>query len=304
MLNKLKEGRNVKEHLNQFFDAKDKLKDIDITVHKDVLSILLLYSLPESFENFRCVIESRDELPNPEMFKVKIIEKSESRTAKESESTQNALHVHKRKFFNKYENAKVNQKREIYKNSERKPQHSQIQCHKCRKFGHSRQQCISKETHQLNKTGKTESYIVIENIEQTTLNIDSSKNMKKEWCLDSECTAHMSSNKNDSNKLSKLSKSLNLTTNNKTKVDRIGEITLSVDRRKYETQLNLKNTLFVPELRTNLMSVSKITDRNYEVLFTKSNAYTLNENHEITMIADRIGDLYYIRKNTEAAAHY
>lgn len=52
---------------------------MDVVINSDLLAIMLLYSLPSSFENFRCAIESRDELPALEVLKVKIIEESEAR---------------------------------------------------------------------------------------------------------------------------------------------------------------------------------------------------------------------------------
>ena len=46
---------------SNIFDAVDKLKEMDVQINNDLLAIMLLYSLPPCFENFRCVIESRDE---------------------------------------------------------------------------------------------------------------------------------------------------------------------------------------------------------------------------------------------------
>lgn len=52
MLHRMEEGSDVREHIGRFFDAVDKLKDMEIDVNKDVLAIALLYSLPPSFDNF------------------------------------------------------------------------------------------------------------------------------------------------------------------------------------------------------------------------------------------------------------
>ena len=65
-LHKVTEGNDVRDHLNDFFDSVDKLADIEIAINPDLLTVMLLYSLPGSFENFRCAIESRDNLPTPE----------------------------------------------------------------------------------------------------------------------------------------------------------------------------------------------------------------------------------------------
>ena len=57
-LARLNEGANVRDHLNEFFDAVSKLKEIKVTIGDDLLAILLLYSLPESYETFRCELEA------------------------------------------------------------------------------------------------------------------------------------------------------------------------------------------------------------------------------------------------------
>jgi len=72
ILQRMNDGGDVKNHLGKFFDAVDKLEEMEIKIDNDLLSIMLLYSLPEKFENFRCVIESRDSLPAPDALRIKI----------------------------------------------------------------------------------------------------------------------------------------------------------------------------------------------------------------------------------------
>ena len=55
ILHKMQEGEDVRDHISKFFDAVDKLEEMEVNVNQD-LTILLLYSLPETYENFRCAI--------------------------------------------------------------------------------------------------------------------------------------------------------------------------------------------------------------------------------------------------------
>lgn len=57
----------------------DKLSDMEVDINPDLLTVMLLYSLLPCFENFRCVIESRVELPSPEVLRVKIVEEHDAR---------------------------------------------------------------------------------------------------------------------------------------------------------------------------------------------------------------------------------
>lgn len=75
---KMLDDEDARDHLRKFFDTADKLREMDINIPQDLLSVLLLNSLPAAFDNFRCAIESRDELPTPEALQIKIIEEYEA----------------------------------------------------------------------------------------------------------------------------------------------------------------------------------------------------------------------------------
>lgn len=72
-------GSDVQRHVDEFFDIVDKLSELTVQVSTELQSIMLLHSLPDSFENFRCAIESRDVLPLPENLKIKILDESATR---------------------------------------------------------------------------------------------------------------------------------------------------------------------------------------------------------------------------------
>lgn len=141
-LTKMKEGEDVREHLNQFFDAVDKLSEMDLVVNDDLLAIMLLYSLPASFENFRCAIESRDELPKPEILKIKILEESEARKSKEADTIVDAMFA-KKVSYSKKKNGKFKSDEESNKVKYVKP--FRFKCHRCKKIGHKAADCRETE---------------------------------------------------------------------------------------------------------------------------------------------------------------
>lgn len=62
--------------------------------------------------------------------------------------------------------------------------------------------------------------------------------------------------------------------------------------------LRLDNTLYVPELRTNQLSVSKATDKGYKDIFDKNAARVLNKRTgKIELVARRENNLYCLRGN-------
>lgn len=70
---------------------------MDVVINPDQLAIMMLYSLPTIFKNFRVTIESRDDLPDPETLRTKIIEESDARkNAATSSQSQDALFVRRK----------------------------------------------------------------------------------------------------------------------------------------------------------------------------------------------------------------
>ena len=61
--------------------------------------------------------------------------------------------------------------------------------------------------------------------------------------------------------------------------------------------VSLNKTLHVPDLSTNLMSVNKITDTGFSVIFTKENAKVFDADINVKIIADKVGDLYFARES-------
>lgn len=59
---------------------------------------------------------------------------------------------------------------------------------------------------------------------------------------------------------------------------------------------SLSNSLYVPDLRTNLVSVSKITNNNLEVVFKKDSALVYDVEGNIKLVADHVSDHYYVRE--------
>ncbi|UYV66573.1 hypothetical protein LAZ67_4002149, partial [Cordylochernes scorpioides] len=74
ILLKMNPNERLQDYLNKFSSLADRLSEMDAQVPEDFLSILLLCSLPESYEGFRTAIETRDELPSFEALKVKMLE--------------------------------------------------------------------------------------------------------------------------------------------------------------------------------------------------------------------------------------
>jgi len=131
IFHKLEEGGDIRDHLGTFFDTVDKLNQMGVDLNEEMLTIILLYSLPSSFEIFRCAIESRDDLPKPESLRIKIIEEYEMRKNDERRVVPNAMVAkkHTKPWQKSQEKSKQN------KNNQQISTKKLI-CHRCQKEGH------------------------------------------------------------------------------------------------------------------------------------------------------------------------
>lgn len=222
LFTKMRDGENMMDHLNNFFGTVDKLKEMEILVAEDLLAILLLYTIPDSYENFRCAIEARDELPSSEALKIKLHEEYNARREKEVQREQNsqgAFHVKSFGSKNKFQKTKRDS---IGASSERgvnssvsNNQRKKYKCNYCHKLGHKASECWSKANKKKSSSNAEEAFtaVTISKPEQT--NIDYSKTKKcvnnvnveekasltiamtaepsvnNEWCIDSGATSHM-----------------------------------------------------------------------------------------------------------------
>lgn len=89
---------------------------------------------------------------------------------------------------------------------------------------------------------------------------------------------------------------LNLASHHSTEVKARGTVRLITAHEDENQVIRLDNTLHVPDLRNNLISVSKITDVGYQVVFDKSQVKILDKNKNPLVTGERIGDLYYLQE--------
>lgn len=65
--------------------------------------------------------------------------------------------------------------------------------------------------------------------------------------------------------------------------------------------VNYENTLFVPDLSTNLFSVAKIINENCGVIFKKKITVVKNKAGDMKLIANKVGNLDFLHQGEESA---
>lgn len=275
ILLKLESGGDMRSHVDKFFDIVDKINEVELVKIEELLTILLLYSIPEEYESFRIAIETKDNLIEPEALKIKLLDEYEARNRNKSEASPGALVARKKK--------------DVKKSGQ--DGNFKFKCYSCGKLGHKAVDCRSKR-----KATDKESSNSNDTMYAEAANTFSSEN--KGWCLDSGATSHMCSQKERFESISvEKCPQLKLANGDTTSIEGCGSVPWKASN-KFST--NLSNTLYVPDLRENLLSVSKICDHGYNILFKKNKAEIIRaESGKIVFTAIRKMDLYHVEEASE-----
>ena len=301
-LHKMADGEDVREHLRKFFDTIDKLSEMEVEINPDLLTVMLLYSLPPNFENFRCAIESRDELPTPESLRIKIVEEFEAR--KKDTYEPNAMYTKKRPTNRKNRRQTGDSETKNTSKDEDAPKGEQFKyrCHRCKKVGHKATNCKERNTD--NKANAADNVSLCVQIEETLLTETHDANVAKrdvKWCLDSGCTAHMgNTNVKFTGTLQNCNGNVNMASESASaQIQGKGTVAIVSEIDGHQRNVNVNEVLRVPKLRTNLLSVGKIADQNFKVIFEKEKAEIVDKNWNTILIADRKDGLYYLRETKD-----
>ncbi|KRX56900.1 Retrovirus-related Pol polyprotein from transposon TNT 1-94 [Trichinella sp. T9] len=297
ILSKMNDEQNLNDFLREFFNCVDKLKAMDLEIADDLLSILLLYAIPDSYESFRVAIESRDELPKPEVLKIKLLEECEARKNREPK--------HDDAMFARGKCQSKNSQRAI-ENPHRKDNVKpfKYKCHRCGKVGHMAKHCRSNPAPQSQQrrrnTQMTHQDCYPDKTSEISLCIGGRSNLK--WCLDSGASSHMCSNKEMFLSMKNMKRTLSLANNKSTEIMGTGTANLEIPGSDGTRSVKLHDTLYVPDLRSNLLSVAKITENGFQVTFQENAAIIANQNLGTVMVAHKENGLYYVESPTFIAA--
>jgi hypothetical protein len=283
ILLKMKNGEDMRDHIRNFFDVVVKLEEMELCIINDLLAILLLYSIPDEYETFRIAIETQEKLPQLEALKIKLLEEYEARKRNSKENVSDAM------FINKNPGRSSQPK----KSEDSKTERFKFACHTCGKIGHMAKDCRSKLFKPKNpKMKPTESTRKAEVVMKLHVEHD------KRWCLDSGASSHMCSEKAKFQEMKTPKvQTLNLANSCSTKIEGSGTVQVSVEE---NLTVRLDETLYVPDLRSNLLSVAKMTEHGFEVIFRRNEAIVTNpDTGENVIVARRDKDMYYIDELSE-----
>lgn len=262
---------NVEEYVSKIMTTAHKLRNIGFKVDDEWLGTLLLSGLPETYKPMIIAIESSGMKISADSVKSKILQ-----DVKICENDTSAFAAN-----HKYKN----------KGNKKQPKRGP-RCYNCNKYGHFAAECKSKSS---KKNQESSSY--------AAAFIASTHSLEDPWYIDSGASVHMTKHRNLLQQEEEpLIKTIKVANDKLLSVHSTGQLTLDVcnDKNQYNKIL-FQNVLYVPELTTNLLSVSQIIKKGGQVKFNRKGCLIFNKNNVVVATASLVNNMYRLDIKSEHA---
>lgn len=229
--------------LNEFSNVIRKLHEIKVQVDEELYTIVLLEALPSTFEQFKVAIMTRDQLPSLDEIKSKIDEEYHRLIKQESAPNENRALMIRGK-----------------ERSDRK-NNKQIKCFNCGMMGHIQRDCRRRGTKTTPPNPNNQSM----RNQALFVNALAITENRREWVMDSGATSHLCNSREMFLNMKQFHETVKLANGTEIQCRYKGTVLIKT---KY-CNLELMDTLFVPELKTNFFSVIKASENGCVVTFDK-----------------------------------
>ena len=281
---KLKEGESVQEHIRKMTELFSALAEVDAPLSEEDRVVYLLASLPDSFGVLVTALEA-----NPEVPKMEVV-------------TERLLHE-ERKLLKRESGSDPGDEKAMVSKFQKKGR-----CYRCWKYGHYKRDCRA----QIGQTGgskdsvrgKAESHMAkvtaeeLSDVEALIIgHALTAGSMSARWIVDSGATSHMCYQKDLFVEYVELQRPQKVTLGDGRILEAVGRGTVSVVLKLPggETKSRkLCDTLHVPSLSFNLVSVSKVSEAGRVVRFLESGCEIVNSQSKVIATASRQGSLYFL----------
>lgn len=254
--------QNVEEYVSKIMSTAHKLRNIGFKVDDEWLGTLLLSGLPETYQPMIIAMESSGMKITSDSVKSKLLQ-----DVRQPETSTTAFVANKKGQYNNNKKSKG------------------PRCYNCNKYGHKSTQCKTKPKEAQHKTNNNQSYAAV---------FIATSSQDDAWYVDSGASSHMTRHKILMKDVTTPAiQNIRVADNKTLSVQCSGQVSLDVyDDKGEEKKVLFTNVLCVPELATNLLSVSQIIRNGGQVRFDKGGCVIMNNNSQVVATASLINNMY------------
>ena len=245
---KMDDGDNLMDHMNVFNGCLDQLRKVDVNIEEEDKALLLLTSLPDSYENLVTTMLYGKDTVNLEQVQASLVSHSTQKKANlkdEYESVFVARGGNRGRTFD----GRSDTSSRFRSSSGGKG----VQCYGCKEFGHIKRNCPRRKDGNgpNNYVGVAEDYGDI-----LTVSEGINTSPCDDWILDSGCTMHVCSRR-DYFETFQESKggSLFMANGVPCKIDGVGMVKIMMHDGVVR---HLDDVAYVPKIRRNLISIGRM----------------------------------------------
>lgn len=246
---------SIEEYVNKIMSTAHKLRNIGFGVNDEWLGTLMLAGLPDNYKPMIMGLESSGIKISSDFIKTKLLQE-----VKASESSV---------FFTKHKSTSHNNT---------KPKGKGPRCFNCNKYGHLKKQCTAQKSNQNTFTAVFSAY--------STLHQD-------DWYIDSGATMHMSRRSDWMyDEQPPPIPRITVANSEAIPVQSMGKVNIQTNLNKNEYRIQVRNVLYIPDLTTNLLSVSQLTKSGCKVDFSSTGCKIYNVKKILVATATLIDNMY------------
>lgn len=260
---KLSECESMEEYVNNMILTSIQVTSAGLNLDDEIIASLMLAGLPEEFLPMVLAVENSNEKLSVDAVKNILLQDV--------------------KFDSNKNGAMFSKTKKNPKNTKDK----KFGCHICGDKSHFASACDKKKSKKKDPKKKDAN----DNVLLTSFLVNKYKS--NEWFIDSGATAHMTVNSSFLlNKTPTSNKEVTIADNSKVRVSCAGDVRMNMDTGNGGSVATLKNVECVPNLCTNLISVSAMAKKGHQIIFEKDFCKIFNKNNELVASASLVDGLY------------
>lgn len=280
----LAENGDVEKHLAVFDDLFDRLDGAGMNLDKDTKVCMLLRSLPPSYDGLVTALDSRsDEDISLDVVKAKLVDEFNR-------------HLERKGVAVKVEKA--------MRSEAGKPRNETRTCHYCKKAGHLKRNCRKLLADQQRKDCNSPKVEPDRNVKAKAAHNDArgvaftvADEAHGSWVIDSGASAHMCNDESFFRSLKHFAGGfITLADGKRTQIQGEGSgVVYGVNGEGHVQKIDVNEVKFVPAHSTNLISVSKLSQKGFKVSFDTDGCDIVDVGGTIVATGGRHGGLCYLR---------